>query len=97
MTTNEAIKMLEDIVKNKEQAIELSKKYPDVRLNTTRDIQLGAELFMHLIEILDGVIVTFDPCWYHNDPDYLEGRFEYVIKGELYKIAALIPKTEEDE
>lgn len=97
MTQKSALAMLEAIAKNKEQLIELSKEYPDVRLNTSRDIQLGAELFMHLIEILDGVIVTFDPCWYHNDPDYLEGRFEYVIKGELYKISALIPKTKEDK
>lgn len=97
MTKKSALAMLEAIAKNNEQAIELSKKYPDVRMNTRRSIQLGAELFMHLIEILDGVIVTFDPCWYHNDSEYLEGRFEYVIKGELYLISALIPKTKEDE
>lgn len=97
MTQKSALAMLEAIAKNKEQAIELSKEYPDVRLNTTRDIQLDKELFMQLIEILDGVIVTFDPCWYRNDPDYLEGRFDYVIKGELYVISALIPKHKEDK
>lgn len=95
MTTNEAIKMLEDIAKLKEAEIELHKKYPNACLDTTRRIQFLRREFMQLIEALDHVIVTFDPCWYKNDPDYLEGRFEYVIKGELYTISALIPKKKE--
>ena len=97
MTENSALTMLEAIARNKEQEIKLSKKYPDVRLDTRRSIQLGGELFMHLIEILGGVIVTFNPGWYHKDADYLEGSFKYVINGELYIISALIPKTKEDE
>lgn len=83
--------------KLKEAEIELYKKYPYACLNTTRQLQFRSREFMQLIEALDHVIVTFDPCWYNSDPDYLEGHFEYVIKGKLYTIASLIPKTKENK
>ena len=97
MTKNEAIKMLEDLAELKDSEIELHKKYPGACLNNTKFIQFLPGDFMHLIEVLESVVVTFDPCWFNSDPDYLKGSFEYVIKGEIYKIVSLIPKTKEEK